>query len=158
MIHSTIEAISNLSIEALHLDDLFGPDLVAAIRMVRPGETRSEEARIIREEKETLYLFTISAVSFFQERPALVITGEDITEKKALQEAIRTSESNLRLITESVHDMIIRWEPDGMISYVSPACELLTGYVSQELMGKTISEFIHPEDLPGFRMVVKPRR
>jgi PAS domain S-box-containing protein len=151
MIHSTIEAISNLSIEALHLDDLFGPDLVAAIRMVRPGETRSEEARIIREEKETLYLFTISAVSFFQERPALVITGEDITEKKALQEAIRTSESNLRLITESVHDMIIRWEPDGMISYVSPACELLTGYVSQELMGKTISEFIHPEDLPRFQ-------
>lgn len=151
MINTTIEAISNLSIEALHLDDLFGPDLVAAIRMVRPGETRSEEARITREEKETLYLFTISAVSFFQERPALVITGEDITEKKALQDAIRTSESNLRLITESVHDMIIRWETDGMISYVSPACELLTGYVSQELMGKTISEFIHPEDLPRFQ-------
>lgn len=151
MINTTIEAISNLSIEALHLDELFGPELVAAIRMVRPGETRSEEARIFRDEKETLYLFTISAVSFFQERPALVITGEDITEKKTLQDAIRTSESNLRLITESVHDMIIRWETDGTISYVSLACELLTGYVSSELMGKTISEFIHPEDLPRFQ-------
>lgn len=50
--------------------------------MVRPGETRSEEARICRDEKETIYLFTISAVSFFQDRPALVITGEDVTEKK----------------------------------------------------------------------------
>jgi len=151
MMNTTIEAISNLGIEALHLDSLFGPDLVAAIRMVRPGETRSEEARIVSDEKETLYLFTISSVSFFQERPALVITGEDITEKKALQDAIRRSESNLRLITESVHDMIIRWERDGTISYVSPACELLTGYVSQELMGKIISEFIHPEDLPRFQ-------
>lgn len=150
MINTTIEAISNLSIEALHLDDLFGPDLVAAIRMIRTGETRSEEARIEREDKVTLYLFTISSVSF-QERPALVITGEDVTEKRALQEAIRTSESNLRLITESVHDMIIRWETDGTISYVSPACELLTGYVSQELMEKKISEFIHPEDLPRFQ-------
>jgi PAS domain-containing protein len=105
--------------------------------MIRTGETRSEEARIEREDKVTLYLFTISSVSF-QERPALVITGEDVTEKRALQEAIRTSESNLRLITESVHDMIIRWETDGTISYVSPACELLTGYVSQELMEKKI--------------------
>jgi PAS domain S-box-containing protein len=151
MVNTTNKAISNLGIEALHLDELFGPELVTAIRMVRPGETRSEEARICRDEKETIYLFTISAVSFFQDRPALVITGEDVTEKKTLQEAIRTSESNLRLITESVHDMIIRWETDGTISYVSPACELLTGYVSRELMGEKISEFIHPEDLPRFQ-------
>ena len=37
MVNTTIEAISNLSIEALHLDELFGPWLVAAIRMVRSG-------------------------------------------------------------------------------------------------------------------------
>lgn len=151
MINTSIEAISNLSIEALQLDELFGPELLAAIRTVSPGDTRTEEARIEHDDKVTLYLFTISSVAFFQERPALVITGEDITEKKGLQEAIRTSESNLRVITESVHDMIIRWEPDGTITYVSPACELLTGYVSQELMGKTIVEFIHPEDIPRFQ-------
>lgn len=151
MVNTTIEAISNLNIETLNLDELFGPSLVAAIRMVRTGETRSEEARIERDGKVTLYLFTISSVSFFQERPALVITGEDVTEKKVLQEAIRTSESNLRMITESVRDMIIRWETDGTILYVSPACEFLTGYVSRELMGKKISDFIHPEDLPRFQ-------
>jgi PAS domain S-box-containing protein len=98
-----------------------------------------------------IFLFTISAVSFFQDRPALVITGEDITEKKALLDAIKTSESNLRLITESVRDLIIRWESNGTISYVSPACELLTGYVSHELLGKNISDFIHPEDLPPYQ-------
>ena len=56
MVNTTNKAISNLGIEALHLDELFGPDLVTAIRMVRPGETRSEEARICRDEKETIYL------------------------------------------------------------------------------------------------------
>ncbi len=151
MINSTIEAISNLSIEALHVDDLFGHEIMSAIRNVRPGETRTEETRVFRDDKEMIFLFTISAVSFFQDRPALVITGEDITEKKALLDAIKTSESNLRLITESVRDLIIRWESNGTISYVSPACELLTGYVSHELLGKNISDFIHPEDLPPYQ-------
>jgi hypothetical protein len=45
MINSTIEAISNLSIEALHVDDLFGHEIMSAIRNVRPGETRTEETR-----------------------------------------------------------------------------------------------------------------
>lgn len=151
MINSTLEAVSNLSMEALHLDEFFGQHLLQEIRTVSPGETRSEEVKILSDGKELLYLFTISSVSFFQERPALMITGEDVTEKRSLQEAIRTNESNLRLITESIRDMIIRWDTGGIISYVSPACELLTGYVSQELIGKEITGFIHPEDLPRFR-------
>jgi len=151
MVNSKIEAISNLSIEALHLDDLFGPDLLAAIRTVSSGETKTQEASITWEGKTTLYLFTISSVSFLQDRPALVISGEDITEKKGLQDAIRANELNLRLITESVHDMIIRWDADGTITYVSPACEMLTGYVSKELTGTIISDYIHPEDLPRFQ-------
>lgn len=153
MMDATLEAISNLNIEALPLDVIFGPELLTMVKTISSGETRSIESHIRRDEKEVIYLFTVSSVSFFQEKPALVITGEDVTENRSLQEAIRVSESNLRLITESVHDIIIRWEPDGTISYVSPACELLTGYVSSELLGKKVHDFIHPDDLAGFESV-----
>jgi PAS domain S-box-containing protein len=97
----------------------------------------------------------MSSVSFFQERPALVINGEDITEKRTLVEAIRINESNLRLITESVRDIIIRWDVSGTISYVSPACAILTGFVSQEIIGRTIADFIHPEDLLGLQILLQ---
>lgn len=151
LIGSTYESVIGLSIESLQLERLFGSVFPHEIRIVSAGETRSFETSIEQDEKVRTYLFTISSVSFFQERPALVINGEDITEKHTLLEAIRINESNLRLITESVRDIIIRWDVDGVISYVSPACAMLTGFVSQEIIGHNISEYIHPDDLAALQ-------
>ncbi len=147
LIESSYESVIGLSIESLQLDRLFGSIFPQEIRIVSAGETRSFETSIVHDHTSRTYLFTISSVSFFQERPALVINGEDITEKHTLLEAIRINESNLRLITESVRDIIIRWDVQGIISYVSPACGMLTGFVSTEIVGHNYAEFIHPDDL-----------
>jgi len=151
LFNSTSESVIGLSIESLQLERIFGSVFPHEVRVVSAGETRSFETSIEQEEKIRTYLFTISSVSFFQERPALVINGEDITEKHTLLEAIRVNESNLRLITESVRDIIIRWDVAGIISYVSPACAILTGFVSQEIVGRNISEFIHPDDYAALK-------
>nr|WP_319538566.1 PAS domain S-box protein [uncultured Methanospirillum sp.] len=151
LFNSTSESVIGLSIESLQLERIFGSVFPHEVRVVSAGETRSFESSIEQEEKIRTYLFTISSVSFFQERPALVINGEDITEKHTLLEAIRINESNLRLITESVRDIIIRWDVAGIISYVSPACGILTGFVSQEIVGRNISEFIHPNDYAALK-------
>ncbi|WP_181391740.1 PAS domain S-box protein [Methanospirillum lacunae] len=151
LFNSTSESVIGLSIESLQLERIFGPAFTQEVRIVSAGETRSFETTIDQDEHTRTYLFTISSVSFFQERPALVINGEDITEKHTLLEAIRVNESNLRLITESVRDIIIRWDVEGIISYVSPACAMLTGFVSQEIKGSNISEFIHPDDYAALR-------
>ncbi len=147
MINSTYQAIKDLPIETLHLDQIFGEELIETIHLVTFSETRIIESSFTYEDKPVTYLFTISSVSFFQQQPAIVITGEDISEKRSLQEAIRINEINLRVITESVRDIIIKYEKDGRIRYVSPACELLTGYVSTELIDSDISTFIHSDDL-----------
>ncbi|HWQ62871.1 MAG TPA: PAS domain S-box protein [Methanospirillum sp.] len=151
LFNSTSESVIGLSIESLQLERIFGPAFTQEVRIVSAGETRSFETSIDQDDNTRTYLFTISSVSFFQERPALVINGEDITEKHTLLEAIRVNESNLRLITESVRDIIIRWDVAGTISYVSPACAMLTGFVSQEIKGRNISEFIHPDDYAALR-------
>ncbi|KAH7052288.1 cutinase gene palindrome-binding protein [Macrophomina phaseolina] len=36
--------------------------------------------------------------------------------------------------------------PDGRIVYVSPSCKTLTGWDSQQLIGRLVTEFIHPDD------------
>jgi PAS domain S-box-containing protein len=151
LFNATSESVIGLSIESLQLEKIFGQTFTQEVRIVSSGETRSFETGIEQDAKIRTYLFTISSVSFFQERPALVINGEDITEKQTLLEAIRVNESNLRLITESVRDIIIRWDESGTISYVSPACAMLTGFVSQEIVGRNISEFIHPNDYAALR-------
>ena len=152
---ATAESLVGLSIDSLQLERIFGSVFHEELRIVSPGETRTFETSLEMDEKVRTYLFTISSVSFFQERPALVINGEDITEKHLLLEAIRVNESNLRLITESVRDIIIRWNNQGIISYVSPASAILTGFVSQEIVGRNIAEFIHQEDLPAFQVELR---
>lgn len=157
LIDSTLESIIGLSIDSLATEKIFSPDFSQELKIISSGETRSFETPVQQENCSRVFLFNISSVSFFQERPALVINGEDITENKRLGEAIQINESNLRLITESVRDIIIRWNVQGIISYVSPACTILTGFVSHEIIGKNIAEFIHKEDLPELNKVLEKR-
>ncbi|MBE9040009.1 PAS domain S-box protein, partial [Oscillatoriales cyanobacterium LEGE 11467] len=51
-----------------------------------------------------------------------------------------------RLIAENSTDLIARATLDGVLLYVSPACEVLLGYASEELIGKNIYELFHPQD------------
>jgi diguanylate cyclase (GGDEF)-like protein/PAS domain S-box-containing protein len=58
------------------------------------------------------------------------------------------SEAHFRLLAESASDMIVRADPDGSMTYVSPASRQITGYAPEELMGRSAWELAHPDDLP----------
>ena len=49
-------------------------------------------------------------------------------------------------VLEELKDLMYILTPDGRILYVSPSAKHLTGYTPQELIGKSVSEFVHPDD------------
>lgn len=49
-------------------------------------------------------------------------------------------------IIEELRDFLHILTPDGRILYVSPSCRSLTGYEPQQLIGKFIGEYVHPDD------------
>ncbi|EXJ83480.1 hypothetical protein A1O1_07103 [Capronia coronata CBS 617.96] len=49
-------------------------------------------------------------------------------------------------VIEELKDLMYILTPDGRLLYVSPSAKTLTGYDAAELVGKSISEFIHPDD------------
>ena len=49
-------------------------------------------------------------------------------------------------VLEELKDFLHILTPDGRILYVSPSAKSLTGYNHEELMGKFIVDFIHPDD------------
>jgi PAS domain S-box-containing protein len=49
-------------------------------------------------------------------------------------------------IIEELQDFLHILTPDGRITYVSPSGKHLTGYAQEELLGKFIIDFIHPDD------------
>ena len=55
------------------------------------------------------------------------------------------SEERFRMLAERTSDVIIRYDPSGMIEYASPAARAW-GYAPHELIGRNMAEFCHPQD------------
>jgi PAS domain S-box-containing protein len=72
----------------------------------------------------------------------------DITDKMRSAEILRESEERYRLLAEHASDLISRHSQDGTYLYASPACRVLLGYEPEELIGHTVEQWVHPEDLP----------
>ncbi|MEI7456712.1 MAG: PAS domain S-box protein [Nitrosomonadales bacterium] len=68
--------------------------------------------------------------------------------------ALAQNEENYRFLANNSSDMIARFDVNGIYTYLSPACENLFGYRSQEMAGKHVTEFIAPEDRDKFQDVL----
>ncbi len=72
-------------------------------------------------------------------RSHLVIVSRDVTKRKKTEEALKISEANYRLIAENMRDMLITVDHKGIITYLSPSFEKMTGY--------SINDFLHQDAL-----------
>ena len=66
----------------------------------------------------------------------------DIDEEKQLEEALRTRESHLRSILDTVPDAMIVINGYGIMQFFSTAAERLFGYAEQEAIGRNVSELM----------------
>jgi two-component system sensor kinase FixL len=70
----------------------------------------------------------------------------DIDEEKQLEDALRTRESHLRSILDTVPDAMIVINGYGVVQFFSSAAERLFGYAEQEAIGKNVSELMPMPD------------
>jgi PAS domain S-box-containing protein len=86
------------------------------------------------------------------DRTLLFSIVHDISERKLLQESLKESELRYR----TVADFTVDWEywilPDGMLRYVSPSCQQISGYSAEQLYAdpQLLSHMVHPDDLALF--------
>jgi two-component system, LuxR family, sensor kinase FixL len=70
----------------------------------------------------------------------------DIDEEKQLEEALRTRESHLRSILDTVPDAMIVINGHGIVQFFSTAAERLFRYAEQEAIGKNVNELMPEPD------------
>ena len=75
------------------------------------------------------------------------ITGivRDIRERNRVLDALRESEDSFRILVETAQELIWKCDTEGCFTYLNPAWERTHGYRVDEMLGRSFSDFQHPE-------------
>ena len=88
-------------------------------------------------------LWSCPAVS--ADEPFMCAIGKDITERKAMEAALRESERRNRLIVDSAYDGFVGMDEAGLICDWNPQAEKVFGWSRYEAIGRPLAETIIPE-------------
>ena len=76
------------------------------------------------------------------------------TALREAQDAVHESEARYRLLAEFSSDVTIALA-NGVVTYVSPAVHQLFGWKPEQVVGKTLESFCHPDDVAGVADAVR---
>ncbi|MBN1408872.1 MAG: PAS domain S-box protein, partial [Calditrichaceae bacterium] len=75
----------------------------------------------------------------------------DISKRKGVEEALKKSEENYRLLIENLTDTIFSLDNKGIIQYISPTGEQIFDEVVDNIINKPLADFIYPHDLADWQ-------
>ncbi len=74
--------------------------------------------------------------------------GELVHDHDRLRRAVAAGEQHFRALAENVDDVVAICDADGVMRYVSAGAQRTYQYTPDDLIGRSVTEVIHPEDLP----------
>ncbi len=86
------------------------------------------------------------AASFLCYALRLVLTQR---RQETVSAALSESEAKYQQLVERMAEIVFALAPDGTVTYISPAIEQVLGYKPAEVLGQSIFNFLHGEDVPA---------
>jgi len=71
---------------------------------------------------------------------------QDLTERRAAEEALKASEARYRVLAETSEDVTVQLDAAGNLTYISPGVRTY-GYEPEHLAGRPFRDLVHPENL-----------
>jgi diguanylate cyclase (GGDEF)-like protein/PAS domain S-box-containing protein len=142
-------------IVGMKVPDIIGPEgwkqIEPHVQRVTRGETVSYERAIFPPSGERVIEVTL--IPHFAEdgtvKTAFVMIS-DITKHRMAERAIRESEERLRKFTDASNEGIVFHEK-GIITDLNEAAASMLGYTQEQMVGKTIVEYIAPEAIESVK-------
>jgi PAS domain S-box-containing protein len=104
--------------------------------------------------------YILTRFSFIRSEPdfmRILVVISDLTERKIIEESLSESEAKYRYMTENISDVHWQMTPNLLFTYISPADEILRGYRSDEVIGRTVWDFIPPYAHSSFKKIITSR-
>ena len=135
---------------SVNLHDLSVPESEALIaermrRITEEGEARFEVGHY-RKDGSTFHLEIRAKLIDWKGSPAVLNIGTDITERRKAEETLRNSEHRFRSFVENANDIVYALSPEGVLTYISPNWIDFIGEPADEAVGKSLEEYVHPDD------------
>jgi PAS domain S-box-containing protein len=121
-------------------------EVVAALR--GDGSVSDLEVGVRTLSGETRLALLRTEILETESGPMVFCVVRDITERNRIAQELRKTEEHFRLITDNASDMISIHTPDTIVTYMSPSVRRLLGYEPEELVGRSVLDLVHPDDVP----------
>jgi PAS domain S-box-containing protein/putative nucleotidyltransferase with HDIG domain len=144
--------------EFIHPEDLAGVSNIISQAVQKFDVPTCAEFRFRHKDGSWRYLEAVGKALPVGASVFGVVASRDYTYRKRIEQKLKESEENLRLITENMLDMVSLINLAGIRLYVSPSHTRTMGYKPEELIGKPITSFVHPEDLDRVNAAIERAR
>ncbi len=146
--YDTVEAFMQVSVADLYAD----PAERAAFsdRLLAEGQVIAQDLRLKRRDGTALWATVTARVCRDEAGNIIYFDGliQDVTDRKAAEQALRDSERKLSAITTAAQDAIVMIDNDGNARFWNPAAERILGYTAAEVLGRNLHAIIAP---PAYR-------
>ena len=110
------------------------------------GERRGTHPYRHQKKDGTVFDAEITSFEFVSGgRRSRLVIAQDVTERNRAEDELRRSEERYRELFENANDLVYTHDLQGIVTSMNVAGERLTGYSREEVLGRSIADFVPPE-------------
>lgn len=110
------------------------------------GHVHDFEAELESRKGMRFWGYISATLTQYKGVPSLLVSFNDITARKQMEQALRASEERYRMLAENASDVIWTFNiASRKFTYVSPSVERLRGYTAEEVMQQSLDEALTPD-------------
>ena len=138
------------------LDKVFVPETLSILReeliAIAEGQTYFEGETINRTlgDENLNILLTMTIPAQAEKFGSVLVSMTDISARVQAEKTLLENERRFRALIENSQDVITLLDAGGNYVYDSPAVSRVMGYAPEERVGRSLSEFVHPDERQAF--------
>jgi PAS domain S-box-containing protein len=141
-IKNAIGKLSDLSYSNPHDYDLL------LKRLREDGSVKDYEVSLRGSRDQIFWVLISASVIQFDDKEAVLVTFNDVTERKLAAEALKRREEQFRTLVEKSSEVIFLSDENRNRVYVSPTVQNVLGYTVEEFLSVKPEDFTHPDHRP----------